>query len=1097
MRGLKKGSLELKLLKTLGKFYDGTDLSNIFSKEAQASPLAAGKVSLDDLVKKIGVGEKRIRRVMDNVEEYWELPGDVPCGIFSQDEARIRRLARQERLRRIEGDGKDNGNYKEDKIHIFCSELGLGATYGNSDIFKGFALFIEAQNYAPKLKSFIMQGGGMPENPAMWSKLNHERMKQVARSELAKKRGVLKKEITTKEIEEELGQIRRAMESPEFTKEDREHIKKYIIDTPTTLEQLSVEGAYWLAPTFDVLNKNTAIFYQYSMADYYNMNQSLELFIVGEKIRKAQEEEIAKLDDLEEEHIHRVKERAIYEMYESLGNYVIKRLEQTKKRQKEGKEKLGSELQDFVKNNIYNGTAFQRKKAKIKKKLLEEIGLKRFIRFNTRWEKDKEKRKEKKKGKEKGKSFDEYFNDAMLEFYANIKSLYEAERVKDIRTEKIEQTDEKIFGLEGKISKLNELKLKLKEETSARMWWLTKKRTINNLQAKMTAYLVKKRYNKHYQDMFFKHLPKFVGKKFKNLRILSSLETTLAEETMPGQGKYRSGKLFDPGVSPHEATHYVDIGGMTIALFPNPDFQRSSDPKEGDSRRIQLYFNEALAETVAKHLSAGEIKKDKYSKLRLCTADIIFTGYGAGGVEVQRKKAIGETWVENEYVAIPKPITFIKGAVMHDGERIDNIASRGPGRTWAIKRKIKRGFQAGPLIYIDKADGKPEAYTIETYELAKMGAKYWTRYKNIKEQLKDKKLSKVKRKELNNSLNGILDKVKANFQIDLLDDDEHRGTCNTKGRPIEGDTIRTTFTNAFDSIGYPSHVKLTEMTHGQLAFGQFDTKAQGKAKVLPEKQDDLLYLNKALKEGDITKDEYNIMIFFYNKEQESLRVKWRQSDQDELHIRGTKPILEDMMYHNTIVLMGDGNHNPGETGRLSKYYPLEFRESGLLKVITNPGEGNTYSQVWLNEKLKLDFYHKTFDRSTEISDVWKQIHGTRTDSTVIYTADRHQGGWAVKGWKIVYLDYGHQPDNSYVHRIGKCASMRGSVVTLLSKDGRFYSGVKFIDDISNDPIMAWETESKLLRKMHKCIEKYRKPEAKKKIVIMAEAKKKMNAINDY
>jgi hypothetical protein len=1084
-------------LKTLGDIFNGTDLSNIFSEEVQASSLSAPRISLEDLAKKTKLTEKKVRRLMDNVEEYWGLPGNVPPGIFSEDEARVRRLARQERLRRInEGSGK-NGNenvkkntfyeYKEDQIYLFCAELGLGSVVGNPDIQKGLALVIDAQNYAPKLKALIMQGGGMPENPTLWSKSNHERCKQVAKSMLAKEKGIKFSEVDDKEAEKRKQQIFELYQSAEMTKEDKEHWDKYIKNTPNSLEELAKEGAYELAPLFKSMNRRTSVIYQYSMDDYYNINQLLELFVIHERRRKAQEKQLEELSFLRDENTHNSKARAIHDIYVKLAEHVV---DEAKKRNAQD-----TDLKDYVKNKVYPTTSFNRLKEKIKKQTLKEFGgVTRISRFDPRWVRDEEERK--KRTKERGKTFEEFFADAMLEYSTGIRTINDLEKLKDYRIEEINEIEERNSKLENEMKELQELEEKLAEEHRARMIWLTKKAAITNEQAKITNHIIKQRYRENYEKMFFEYLPKECGKKFKNIRILSSLDITLAEETMPGHSRYKKGKLFDPGVSPDEAFHYVDIGGLTIALIPNPDFQRSNEPKEGDLRRIKMKFNDSLADAVSKHFSEEEARKTKYT--RLSTADIIFTSWGAGGFEIQPQQAIGETWVDGEYRATPRRVVLIKGGPMHDSERVSNFGARWPVRTWAVKRKNKGGFQAGSLFYIDKGDGKPEFFFVDTSELAKMGSKYWKKYDGIKEQLKDKKLSKVKKKELNQQLKTILDKVKFNMQVDMLDDDEHRGCSTPKGRPSNEETIRATYANVVDSIGCPEHVKLTEMTHGSLAFRQFDTKKQGKPKTIAGIFDDLLYLKKAFEKGKINSEEFDIMKSLYIEEQESLRMKWKNAEQDELHIRGTKPFLEELMRDwNTKVLMGDGNHNVGEAGRLAQHYDIEFRRAGLLKLVNNPGEGNTYSQIWLNDKLKMDFYHKTFEGSTEISDVWKQIHGTRSDSSVVYTADRHQGGASVKGGKAVYLDFGHQPDNSYVHRIGKCASLRGSVVPIVPKDGRIIFGGKFVDDICNDPIMAWDIKSRILEKAYHLIKSYREPEARKKITIMSEARKKMKSESLY
>jgi len=301
-----------------------------------------------------------------------------------------------------------------------------------------------------------------------------------------------------------------------------------------------------------------------------------------------------------------------------------------------------------------------------------------------------------------------------------------------------------------------------------------------------------------------------------------------------------------------------------------------------------------------------------------------------------------------------------------------------------------------------------------------------------------------------------------------------------QGRPSAIDSIRTTLTNALDK-GYPSHIKMTEMLHGNLKIGQMDTSLQSSKKTIEEQKSDLYYLEKALQNKDITKQEYELMKFFYYKEQENLDVKWRLSDQLSLYVKGPKQALEDMMFHGTRVIMAGGNHLPGEVSFLAKVHDPMFKESGLLITIENPGEGKTYSQVHLNDNVDADIYHKMWSGSTELSIAFLQAIRTRTKSKVIFTADRHHGGVNISDNKAIYLDFGHQPTNAYVSAIGKCSSLRGSIIAHIPKDGRNIYGGKFITDLVNNPVMAWDEEARILEKMHNLIEKYRRTESLKKI----------------
>ncbi len=1057
---LKEGSAEFKLLKALGKFYEETDLSNEFSVEEQASPLSPNRITIDDLVQSTGLKREKIRTALKNVERQWELPEVFPQGIFSEEEARIRRLARQERLR------KDNGGYKQDQLYLFCAELGLSSTIGNPDIYKGLALVLEAKNYIPKLKTFIFQGGAIPENPFLWTKIGHERAKQVSKSRLAEETGEFESEIEDKELKKEAEkkkeELRKFFESEELSDQDWEHYIKYIKDTPNIYEDLSKEGAFEIAPLIKVIPDKVKGFYQHGLGDYYNKNQLLEAIIVDEKRRKAQEEKVAKLEGLKLKRHEILEEYAKFLMYKKTGDFLEKAL-------KEIKIPENKEMREVIKENIYKSHAFKRKIEEFKKEYSEIRRIDRPIGFRKVFEDITE----------------EYSSGAIKskESLIETKEHYDRASGKEL---------EKTSKIEKEIAELEIEKEKLEEEKRAGASWLTKKKAITNEEAKVTEYIVKKRYNKFLEDLFGKHLRSFTGKKHK-INILSSQKITLSEQAIPGSGAYRRGYLFSPDLDPSEIIGYVDIGRTSIALIPNPDFQRSNEPKEGDLRRLKCIYNDSLASLIAKEPK----KKDKYG--RLANAGILFSGWGAGGLEIQPQQAIGETWVKEEYVVTPRRVVFIKGAVMHDAENLSNVFSRCPSRTWELKRYNKGGFQAGALFYIDKADGMPEAYFAETNLLKEFGEKYYKQYNEIKTKLEDKKLKGKAREELKADLERIYNAIREKTELQplLLNDDTHAGSSTVQGRISPLDVEKATLTNASDVIGYPSQLKLTEMLHGhpKIMKSQMDTKRQGMASVGPEKNEDKYYLQKALENKDITKNEYDVMLYLYGKEQEALEVRWRLDEQLELHSRVSQPCLEDMMLNGTKVIMGNGNHCPGEALIVSKLYRREFKNSGTLEVMKNPGEGKAYGQVYLNSELKADFYHKTCEGSTEGSDVWKQIQGTRTDSIVVLTADRHHGGLWIKGNKVVYLNFGKQPENAHVHSIGKCASLRGDIIAYVPKTGKaFFYGVKFVDDIANNKIIAWDTESRILGKMHRAIERYRRIDGRKEMSIEKEAQEKKHKI---
>jgi hypothetical protein len=818
-------------------------------------------------------------------------------------------------------------------------------------------------------------------------------------------------------------------------------------------EEAAESVAYELAPLVKDIPEHVPIHIYFSYTDDANLSELEDQMIA--KMRQFMQKASRAAEDLPElrAELGIMKNRmGRYAVNVGVADYIIEALGE---KQKTGGtpltgKKLRTAIEEelFVENNGKSSPGIKKLKKELRRTFTTEMG------------------------RDDEADFERAFEDAKKRYFLNNISIKDIDGI--IKRKEVDSTDKDSLEkhmLETKddINELEQYELALETEKQEKHAWFTKKIAITPTQAKAKWMMEKMLYKELYEQILIPTLKKVTGKELK-VHVHTDREKSVFIEdptALLGMNNYPKNKLY----------------GTIVTSVPRTNRQRSNEPLADSIRELKMKHESSIASRLKQGYEKPATVQQFDKRHGSAYADVIFTSWGSDGFRLMPKFVSAPTTVRGEYEELPDIVWYMKLPTRHDTRALGEQMKKGNKGTWEGKRVDKGGPTTGQVIQFMHPDQSQEWFFMDDDYYEKVADTFGEEYLALEGKVKRARTPATKEKA-REELQDFAEMIKPHMTYSLLMNDLHFGSFNLIGRLTNCDYIRASQLAALQSLGMDqiapglrtiSSAVQTEALHGNMMIkshgyyshmeGQFEDPETFKIK--------LEALEAGLKKEGVSDKRMLQYIKAYVNEQMNARATFHPEKQKEMYKNMESPLVMELLGHDIQFIIGGGNHwqqshSEDEAAAIKLMFPQKFVYKGLINALdTSAGQDYSVDVVRMpsnpGAKINAVVSHKMWHGSTEISALSYQALGQKEDALFYITADRHQPGQVAEAERYFVLDVGKQTTMPYVKKIGKTASVRGTMAMGYSPDKELFFSTRYWLDPVVHKIVGWDDRAKILK----------------------------------
>ncbi|MEK6857915.1 MAG: hypothetical protein AABX39_04990 [Nanoarchaeota archaeon] len=438
----------------------------------------------------------------------------------------------------------------------------------------------------------------------------------------------------------------------------------------------------------------------------------------------------------------------------------------------------------------------------------------------------------------------------------------------------------------------------------------------------------------------------------------------------------------------------LQINGLDFLLYHNINFRSNNTGKNA--------------------LQKQKITNHQRNKEGLPVADIIISTHGGGGFRFQTELKYSEKTAHGEVRETPELAMYIHLPVFHSREEIGEYKRKNI-RNWSTKRYDEGCFGSGAVLHTRTEDGRDILEFVSVDQLISLGP-LKKEYDQLTASLNKKKLSKKAKRQIQQDLAILEDKVKLSLEKAEIFSDSHLGCPNMPGRPSNYQNIDAAKSYQKKS-GLPKYLILNgDILHGVIgAFGSNEEYFAEVPKII-ESLEEKIKTNPDLK-PEQKLDELQKLA----REQRAAVPITSISKQNEELKRRFLPYVEEVLENGGKLVIVSGNHYGGsrttyfdEARDIANMIPTKYFESGQVAVFEGLGMKNGSGETDLGDK-RLFCSHKLTKSSDEVVGAMYHVLKANKKADLVVLGHWHSpgGGFAdgsyfvsaasMQGWHP-YLD---------------------------------------------------------------------------------------------
>jgi len=694
------------------------------------------------------------------------------------------------------------------------------------------------------------------------------------------------------------------------------------------------------------------------------------------------------------------------------------------------------------------------------------------------------------------KMFNSIFETAIIN-YKDLTTFKQIKDFKDRQTNELEKKSRKISTLEDKIHDAEKFENALLQEEIQGPSWFTGHIAIKPKDTKVLQMVKKQKYKSLYENILIPELKKLTGK---NHKIHLHTDKIISVHVPSPEYQINWENMSD------EERAFAPIGTI-MTSNPQTNIERGNSPIKTGFADLQSFQQKALSVRISKGKERpkthGEFKKNEYG-----ASDIYFTSHSAEGFLTQTKLSVAPTRVKGENSEDKTLTTFLKLPTRIDYDKLYDLMTKGNTGTWYAKRADGGGDTSGNVIRIEYADRSTGEIFFKDDFYKEIGEKYGEKVQNLESEIskleekvsrkgtaKYKKENRLKLKKAKTELNSIYDKIRPEFYNVFNAQDLHFGEWSMPGRFTLAEGIRASQQAALQSMGISSMkvVIITEAFNGAQSFRSYDAKKLGTwvSGINFRKEYDIL-TKEMIKNGYSEKEILKYRDVFTQQMLDGI-VTPKIEGQTTDFVNYELPLFQELMNKGMKLFIGMGNHHQAsgknmqsEADIVKKLLDADafYEANGSILIGYNSTSGQSFNYDMVNfpglegKVIPSIIAHKGWAGKTEINGPIQQMVRTKDNVSYGYFADRHHSGMAAQTGKMIFLDVGKPPVNSYVQIIGKCSSTRGTQIPQYDPTGknRYMAKREFLDPVV-EKIIGWDEKANILSRCNSLIKEGMKDES--------------------
>lgn len=1047
-----------KLLKTIEEM-SPRDTGTIYVT-GNALNLPVPSVSM--LSEKLGRPEKEILKQAESIRRKWHLPkkDNLPTGngIWDKDHALIHALGNQHKLRWDE----KFGDYRVPKIHMFNALMSTGTLISNDDAFVGEKIIRQALGIDEMLNSYNVQDGIMPEIIEIYGKAKNQRALMTGLNKTGKPLDL-----------EEIEGIKKTLkiEDHKLSEKDWKNIENYVANTLGSFEEAAKSVAHQLAPMYENIPEHTDIHWNYGPSDFANMKEIESALIAQRRITNREMKKANKdlpdwreeLDELKQENAKTLVNKLLSDKVYVYINNQRKNFDDENPFPEKGEEFKKIVGSYFTTRSGKPTKRVDQLKNSIKKKYESTLGRSMEL-------------------------FDSIFETAIID-YQELNTFTQIKNFKEKQTSNLEKKGKKISTLEDKIHSAERFENALVQQDTQGPAWFTGHIAIKPKDAKILKMISKSKYKALYENILIPELKKLTGK---NHKIHLHTDKLISVHIPDPEYQIIWDYLSD------EEKSKTPIGTI-MTHFPQTNVERSNEPIKGGFAELQKFQQQVLSKRIkegkTKPKTHGEFDKREHS-----FSDYYTTSHSAEGFLTQTKLIVAPTRVKGENAYGKELTTFIKIPTRTNYPELYRLMAKGNTGGWYNKRADKGGDTAGNVIAIEHPDLSREEIFFNDSYYAKIGKKYGEKVQQLENQISKleekvsrkgtasyKKENQKKLKKAKEELNKIYDEVRPEFYNVFNANDMHFGEWSMPGRFTLLEGIRASQQAALQAEGIDSMKAgiITEAFNGDQEFRSYVAHNLGTWNSGASFRNEIDHLTKGMIKSGYSEKEIMEYRDVFTQEMLDGIVTHKLEGQTSDFIIYQVPLFQELMNRGMKTFIGTGNHHES-TGKKRQ------NEADIVKKLLDPdgfyeangnlevGYGSTSGQSFSYDMANLPglegivipwtIAHKGWSGKTEIDGPIQQMVKTKDPTVYGDFADRHHSGMAAQSGKMIFLDVGKPPVNSFVQMIGKCSSTRGTQIPKYDPTGGngYMAKREFLDPVV-EKIIGWDEKANILDRAYSII----------------------------